>query len=357
MESNPLITIEFPSIYTTIIPDIENCTGKVEVLLRSEVEYMNCTVSGQKITFDLSKKWSELDAGNIIVELFDVVNPVGTAVSTGNFAISTKSGSDIVVDNNIIFQGIGFSTYYAFFPSVTIVNDGANIAGYVTNYVATFKISETLPIGSWFRLEFPEGFGFADNLDCYVEKVADDVAPLPCHNESMTLMMKDLKFEMTAGQTYTIKMRNIRNPYIATTQTGSFVFETMKEGVNTVIEYEGSVPGIEIAPGGITETYVTGFPLVQNLFVDYYIKFLPQNSIPKGGMIEIDFPDTYQGLDTSCRVISGLDEIAEDDPIECTTTSNPDKIWIKNFDKFDPKYIEVKVFATNPPESGETPHW
>lgn len=102
---------------------------------------MNCTVSGQKITFDLSETWSELDAGNIIVELFDVINPDGTEVSTGNFAVSIMSGSDTIIDNNIIFQGIGFATYYSFFNNVTIVNDGANIAGYVTNYVVTFNIT------------------------------------------------------------------------------------------------------------------------------------------------------------------------------------------------------------------------
>lgn len=171
----------------------------------------------------------------------------------------------------------------------------------------------------------------------------------------MTLMMKDLKFDMTLGSTYRIKIKNIRNPFIATAATGSFVFETMKEGVNTVIEYEGAVPGISISPGGITDVTIIGFPLVQNLFVDYYIKFLPQNAIPKGGQIEIDFPDTFQGLDSTCRVVSGLKEISSSSPITATTTF--DKIWIRNFDNFDPKYIEVKCFCTNPPMAGETPHW
>ena len=141
--------------------------------------------------------------------------------------------------------------------------------------------------------------------------MADDLAPLPCYSDEMTLMIKDLKTPLLIGTPYKIKLRNIKNPFAATPLTGSFVFETMKEGVNTVLEYQGSVPGISISPGGITETIVTGFPLVQNLFVDYYIRFLPQNNIPQGGMVEIDFPDTYQGLDTSCRIISGLVPINE----------------------------------------------
>lgn len=212
--------------------------------------------------FDLKDYWSEIDSGNIIIDLYDVINPVGTSISTGNFAIKTYSGEDLLIDENIIFEGIGFAPYYATFTSVSMVNDGANIAGYTTNYVLTFQLTANLPKGSWFRLEFPTGFGFGRELDCYVEQVADNLAGLPCAVDEMTLMMKDLKFDMVAGSTYKIKIRNIRNPYIATVSTGTFVFETMKEGVNTVIEYEGAVPGISISPGGITDVTIIGFPLV-----------------------------------------------------------------------------------------------
>ena len=355
IESNPLITIDFPVIYVNFLPNIEKCSAKVQILLRSETQFIKCTVDQNKVTFDLKEYWSEIDSGNIIIDLYDVINPVGTAISTGNFAIKTFSGEDLLIDENIIFEGIGFAPYYGTFTSVTMVNDGANIAGYVTNYISTFTLTRNLPKSSWFRLEFPTGFGFGSNLECYVEQVADNLASLPCYTEDMTLMMKDLKFDMTLGSTYRIKIKNIRNPFIATAATGSFVFETMKEGVNTVIEYEGAVPGISISPGGITDVTIIGFPLVQNLFVDYYIKFLPQNAIPKGGQIEIDFPDTFQGLDSTCRVVSGLKEISSSSPITATTTF--DKIWIRNFDNFDPKYIEVKCFCTNPPMAGETPHW
>ena len=152
IDSNPLITIDFPSIYKTIIPDIEKCRGRVEVLLRSEIEYMACQVVDNQFIFDLKDRWPELDAGNLVIDIYDVINPTGTAISTGNFAIKTWSGQDIVIDNNIIFEGIGFSPFYATFPSVSIINDGANIAGYVTNYVVIFTLSKPLKVGSWFRL-------------------------------------------------------------------------------------------------------------------------------------------------------------------------------------------------------------
>lgn len=138
IESNPLITIDFPEIYVNFLPDIEKCTAKVQILLRSETEFIKCSVVGNQVVFDLKEYWSEIDSGNIIIDLYDVINPTGTAISTGNFAIKTFSGEDLLIDENIIFEGIGFAPYYGAFTSVSMLNDGANIAGYTTNYIITF---------------------------------------------------------------------------------------------------------------------------------------------------------------------------------------------------------------------------
>ena len=182
--SNPFITIDFPSTYPKIVQDIDKCSGRIEVLLRSEKFYMDCTVFGSQIIFDLGSKWSELDAGNIIIELFDVVNPSTIQDrSSGNFAIRTWSGLDIPIDTNMIFDAIGFAPQYTGFTSVSVVNDGANIAGYITNYVVQFQNVIDYPVGTWFRLKFPPGFAFQENIDCYVEGLPDDKAQLPCYQD------------------------------------------------------------------------------------------------------------------------------------------------------------------------------
>jgi len=90
-------------------------------------------------------------------------------------------------------------------------------------------------------------------------------------------------------------MRSIKNPNTATGSgtTGGFLFESMKEGVFTVKEYENVIPGVSITPGLITDASVVGFALVQNFFADYTVKFLPMNTVPKGGAIKVVFPATY----------------------------------------------------------------
>ena len=78
------------------------------------------------------------------------------------------------------------------------------------------------------------------------------------------------------------------------------------------------------------------------------------NTVPQGGAIKVVFPNTYQGLDSSCRVTSGPLAIDTNTPVVCETIQ-PDTIVIKSFAEMTPKYVTVSVFAYNPPTSGETP--
>lgn len=110
-------------------------------------------------------------------------------------------------------------------------------------------------------MKFPDGFQFKKPLECYVIELDPALADLPCYNEDSVLVMKDLKQTLAVG-TYRIKMRNIINPKIATPLTGNFLFESMKEGIYTVIEYYDNVAGVLINPGTITDVSIIGFPLV-----------------------------------------------------------------------------------------------
>ena len=351
--SNPRITIDFPPIYTKILTNVDACKGTVAVLLRNEVKTISCSIQSNTVTFDLSDSWSFLDAGNIVVELFDVVNPSAVATkTTGYFQLKTWSGIDIVIDSNAAFEAIGFAPAYTTFPSVGIVNDGANIAGYTTNYILSFTTTKTYTKGSWFRLVFPEGFKFGKSPNCYITNIEVSNSDLPCYSEGSTLVMKDLMRDLTPG-TYSIKMKNIVNPTTATTLTGSFLFESLKLGVFTVIEQTDSVAGVAIAPGAVTDVSVVGFPLVQNLFVDYTITFLPSNIVPVGGQIQIQFPpDFVSGIDGTCRIAYGLIP-ADSSGLKCTT-NKIDTLYISNFKELVPQYIQVNCFAYNPPVAGPT---
>lgn len=67
----------------------------------------------------------------------------------------------------------------------------------------------------------------------------------------------------------------------------------------------------------------------------------------------MQFPSTFQGLGSTCRVIEGPEGLTEGNLPTCETVG--DKVFIKNFKNFDPKYVTVKVDAYNPPVQGETP--
>ena len=355
--SNPRITIDFPNIYPKLLANVDNCQGTVEVKLKSEKFNFACVVTGTRVSFDVSSQWSELDAGNIVVEVFDIINPTGVAKrSTGYFQVRTWSGIDLVIDSNTAFDSIAFAPAYKIFPTtpspVTIVNDGANVAGYTTNYILTFANADPYPIGSWFRLTLPSGFDFKPPLECYVIEFEVELANLPCYSDGQVLVMKGLQKQMNPG-VYRIKMRNIVNPKIAVPVSPNFIFESMREGVFTVIEYYDQIAGVAIKPGTVTDVTVIGFPLVMNLYVDYSIKFLPANVVPRGGSIHIRFPvDFSQTIDKTCRVSYGL-KAANSAGIKCVTNGLRD-LYISNFQELVPQYIEVKCFAYNPPQAGET---
>ena len=351
--SSPRVTIDFPPIYTMLLSNVDNCQGTVFVKLLNEKVQLPCSLIGNQFIFDLSSNWSELDSGNIVIEIFDIVNPPSVqSQSTGFFQVRTWSGVDIVIDSNMAFDSIAFAPAYTLFSAATLTNDGSNIAGYTTNYILQFTTAYSYPTGSWFRMKFPDGFAFESALHCYITNIDPLLSELPCYNDGQVLIMKNLLTNLVAG-VYKIKMRNVINPKIASSATGNFIFESLKEGVFTVMEYTSSIAGVAIKPGTITDVTVIGFPLVQNLYVDYTITYKPANSVPRGGKFNIQFPPNFiGGIDTSCRVISGLLP-ADDSGLVCVTNGIRD-IYITNFQDFTSQYIQVKCYAYNPPVAGET---
>ena len=232
---------------------------------------------------------------------------------------------------------------------MSISNDGASIAGYVTNYILQFTNAVALAQGSWFRLQFPSGYGFGTTLCAFLSPSFD----ITCSNKSNYLYLTGLSQALPAG-TYRIRLRNIQNPYSKGSQTG-FLFESLKEGTNTVIEQSSSMNAITITAGAINSPSITASPLNKNLRVDYTISFTPSNTIPQGGSIQITFPSTYGSLDSTCRVIRGL--TATSAGLVCTANSTSGVVTISGFTETPPQYIQIKIYAVNPNVVGPTPQF
>lgn len=153
LTQDPQLRMNFPSVFNPIMANSLACSGKITVMLTSETHTIVCSISGQQLFIDLSQYFTTIDSGNLIVEINDIVNPSGALKqSSGNFSIRTYSGLSQIIDENTNFGAVAFSQTMGSFSSCVITNDGSNIAGYVTNYVVTFAITQSLPAKSWFRV-------------------------------------------------------------------------------------------------------------------------------------------------------------------------------------------------------------
>ena len=221
-------------------------------------------------------------------------------------------------------------------------NDGSVLGGFLTNYVLIFANTQYLRTDSWFRLTFPMDFTDFGNIQC---TLALNSLPLTCSLDGQVLSITGLTFPLFPAS-QRIKLKNIYNPYI-NGLTGSFIFESLQPGINTVVEYY-SVPGVSIQPGLIKNPVISAYPLNKNLYVDYTISFTPTDAIPAGGFITIDFPPEFGVLATICRVIVGLKDGIT--PITCPVTNH--QVKIMNFASVSPQFIQIKVYATNPSTAG-----
>jgi hypothetical protein len=352
IKSKPRFVITFPQIYTQILKNPANCFVVFRIVLQNSEINALCSASGNTLVVDLQSYISQLDAGYFIINLQDVKNPsVAADKFSGNFYISSWSGIDISIDSNLSFDAIAFAPAYSAFSFLEVVNDGASTAGYLTNYLIKFGITKEYSIGTWFRLQFPDTYTISSSVQCVLRDL--NIA-LNCTSSNNILYITGLSVTLAKDQVHILKIIGVRNPFAATAKTADFLFESLKQGINTVIDFKDDVPGIAINTGQISDVLIIGFPLVQNLFVDYEVKFLLMNEIPKGGSILITFPPTFQGLDKTCRIISGLTS-APSSSLSCNTVGLT--LVISGFANVIPQYINVRCFAYNPPNGGPTPYF
>ena len=352
IKENPRFTIEFPIIYDQVLEDMGNCIAEVYIVQQNNRIEKGCSISDNIIEVGLYPEIDNLDAGYIEVTIMNVLNPENTLThSSGNFYLNSWNGVALLVDTNKAFDSVAFAPAYSIFTSVNVVNDGATVAGYISNYIVSFTSTKDYQQDTWFRFHIPVDFEVTSHLSCVINDL--DIG-LSCISINNVIFVTGLSIDLPKNTEHKLKFIGIRNPYTASPQTDDFKFESLEHGVNTVIDFTDNIPGLAILPGEISDVTIIGFPLVQDLFVDYSITFLPTNSIPQDGAITIDFPPTFQGLDSTCRIIKGLTGI-DGNPVACTVNAN--QIVISDFSVFIPQYITIKIFAQNPSTGGETAQW
>lgn len=280
-----------------------------------------------------------------------MTNPSVTGgTGSGYFSIRTVSRQGLLIDLNDFFGTIGLANPYSYFASNVISNDGASIAGFVTNYVVDFQNTVKIPSGSSFRMMFPSGYTYTKDIAC--EFVTPSVV-LNCSSIGSYVFMTGLNTNLNPG-TWRLKVKSIQNPFVQS-NFNDFLLEALYQGTNTVIQQSTTFNTISITAGSITNVLISAVPLNRNLRVDYTISFTTTNVIPSTGGIEINFPSTFISIDPTCRIIRGLAPSGA--AISCVADSLTKQILITGITTTNPQFIEIKIFATNPNNIGPTPQF
>ena len=158
-------------------------------------------------------------------------------------------------------------------------------------------------------------------------------ADLGCSLDGNVLLMSGLPVALPPSGTSSyqrIKVLNVYNPF-RDGFTGLFFLESLKPGVNTILEFYG-IPGTLITPGQVFNPLFNGYPSNLNQYVDYSITFTPMNHLNDDSLMQVIFPSQFGALATSCRIVKGLSDKSSTEPLTCTVSGKT--LTISNFARF-----------------------
>ncbi|KAL4501728.1 hypothetical protein ABPG72_018779 [Tetrahymena utriculariae] len=293
-----------------------------------------------------------INAGSLQITIKFLRNPsISANQVSGNFKIETFIETT-PLDQNLSFGKVTFTSRYIKSNQISISNDGSNLGGYLTNYKFTISTVVTLPSQSWIRVRFPKYHSF-ENTICQIVETQEF---LNCSNNGDNVLIFSPISQSLSPSFYNMQIRNIRNP-TSSDFYSDFIVELLFPGTFNVLQlFYNQLSGINIQPGQVQSTSVSGNPLNMNLRIDYTITFTPTNTIQSPGTIVITFPTlppTQQDpqvrtftLDSLCRVISGLTPTPGNENVSCVNLGS--QLIITNFQTFFSQQIQVKIFAVNP---------
>lgn len=316
-----------------------------------------CTISNRLLTITLSSPI--LSSTPYILILFSIKNPQNRG-GTGNFALSTWSGNNLI-DRNLIFSVLGISASPGSLSSATVkvISGGSKYAGDMAMYQFQFTLSKNLQAWHWLKFTFPSTYNLAAYPSCsafYVEKSFIPGA-LNCVATGTQVLMTGISMDLTAGSEYGVYI-SATNPHYSGT-TGTFKIETGRNSTFTVIDRKDNIEGIYISPGLISNVGVNPYNslwmMTKNKKMLYRVKFLLKNPIDENGYIKLVFSNSFNMDYTSIAQIEyGLDDISRTSPATMTYSTITKELKVYSFAAFTPKLISLLLEINNPSSSGVT---
>lgn len=316
------------------------------------------TVTDRTVTCNIGAKPSMVP---FVVTIQNIINPMKVG-GTGNFKIRSRINSYIIEQNDIFgVIGISDSAQNLISGSMEIESGQSNLAGELTNYIASFVPSDNIQDNIIIRIIFPEiynlnyvlydqcesiiynNFGLQGALRCDVNLNFKNILDI---NGNSAIIPK--------GQTVKIRIKKIYNPPLSMT-TDLFTFRILDKGSNNTIQIQDSVAGLIIVPGVMTNVAL-------NIYYPNYLPFSTYNRWmklsfkPKNSFNSIRISTSFS-LINKCFISKGLLDLTLTSNIICTPQSNI--MFITNFQTyvrsdFANDYIELTFEALIPPRLFKT---
>ena len=316
-----------------------------------------CTISSRTITITLSSPL--LASYPQILTLYSIQNPP-TRGGTGNFALSTWQGSNLI-DRNQIFGVLGIAETPGSLLSavVSVISGGSTSAGDQAIYQFQFTLSATLQAWHWLRFTFPADYDIAAYPACSAFYIQSSFIPgaLSCAATATQVLMTGISQDLIAGNEYGVYV-TATNPHYSGV-TGTFTIETGRNSTFTVLDRRQGIQGISISPGVIQDIslqpYNPIWAMTKNKMMLYRLEFLLKNPIDLGGYILLVFSNSFNMDYTSILEIEyGLDDISRTQTASMAYSITSKTLTISSFAAFSPVLISLLLQINNPSAAGVT---
>lgn len=316
-----------------------------------------CEVSDRTVTITLPSLLVNSKSCTLVI--YSVGNPPLSG-GTGNFAISTWIGSNLI-DANKVFGVVGISESPGNLASATVsvVSGGSTYAGDIANYQFMFTLSRDLQAWDWIRFTFPSTYNLAAYPYCSAFYVESSFIPgiMSCSTTGTSVLMTGISSDLSAGSQYGVYISANNPPFSGV--TGTFMIETGRNSTYTVLDRRSDIAGVTINPGIIQdislEPYKSTWNITRNKIILYRLQFLLKNPIDQGGTISIQFSNSFNMDYTLISEIEyGLNDISRASPAIMTYDISKKILTVSSFSSFTPILISLLLEINNPNDAGPT---
>jgi hypothetical protein len=288
-----------------------------------------CNIDNQSITISLDNETALPSKSSINITIPAVRNNRSIKPSD-TFTLLTVTSDGYNIDKNKNDLTVT-NTELANIDTVTITPNDLT-TGDITTYIFSLQLSTFITNTDIIKITLPQQLGISVNNNISVIGIKDlSTAQLQntiSNNQGLNTISITATLQPGKKQSSSIQfqIQNLRNP-ISLKPTDLFTVSITTSDLYDIEQYTQPLSVTMTTPNILKETFVKATVTQSNSISDYIVQFMPYNTIPKGGVILVEYPLEYIISDVSCIANIGF-------PGLITCTSDPNIRQIKIQDAF-----------------------